>query len=344
MIESCLNWEPLLLQLRHPFVLSCGVSETRQSFWLRLRHDTGWGEAAIPPYYRVDPTEMIACWQKAVETNRAFPEDLDQVAAWIPDGPAVARCGLELALLDRIGRIRRQPLWNLLGAPGPQSQPTCFTISIDTPEAMAQMAAQCPLYPILKIKLGSNDDQTRLCAIRQVRPDVRLVVDANTGWTKEQAIDNLRWLDACRVEVVEQPVAKEDVPGLGEVQRHTRIAIVADESVQALEDVEKLHAAGVRAINVKLMKVGGLLPAMRMIRCARELEMKVMLGCMIETSLSVTAMAHLSGLADWIDLDAPLLIANDPFEGLTYDANARVRVPDRPGIGAARRAPRGKVS
>jgi L-alanine-DL-glutamate epimerase-like enolase superfamily enzyme len=333
MTQSCLSWQPLTLHLRHPFALSYGVSETRESFWVRLREDAGWGEAAIPPYYRVDASEMVGCWERAVEGDRALPDELEQVERWIPDGPAAARCAVELALLDRMGKLRGLPLWKLLGAPWPAPRPTCFTISIDTPEAMARMAGQCPSYPILKIKLGGEDDEARLRAIRQARRDVRLVVDANAGWTRQQAIDNVGWLGACGVELIEQPVGKDDHAGLGEVQRHTEIAIVADESVQTMDDVEKLHGAGVRGINIKLMKTGGLLAAVRMIERARELGMKIMLGCMIETSVGVTAMAHLSAFADWLDLDAPLLIADDPFAGVTYDERAQIHLPQRPGIG-----------
>jgi L-alanine-DL-glutamate epimerase-like enolase superfamily enzyme len=132
--------------------------------------------------------------------------------------------------------------------------------------------------------------------------------------------------------MVEQPVAQDDIAGLGYVQAHIDVPVVADESVQTMADVEQLAAAGVQGINLKLMKIGGLAPCLQMLRRSRELGLRVMLGCMVETSLGVTAMAHLSGLADWIDLDAPLLIANDPFEGLRYD-HADIHVPDRPGIG-----------
>jgi L-alanine-DL-glutamate epimerase-like enolase superfamily enzyme len=128
---------------------------------------------------------------------------------------------------------------------------------------------------------------------------------------------------------------------MGEVQKHTSIPIVADESVQTIEDVKTLADAGVRGINLKLMKVGGLSPAMRILKLARERQMQVMLGCMIETSIGTTAMAHLAGAADWIDLDAPLLISNDPFDGIRYDAHARISLPVRPGIGAVSRSCRG---
>jgi L-Ala-D/L-Glu epimerase len=330
-----LTWQPLALHLRNPFRLSYGVTESRRSFWLRLRADEGWGEAAIPPYYGISDDAMIASWQKAVARRDPLPDDPDAIAAWIgADGPAPARAALDLALHDRIARQRALSLYRLLDLPVPASLPTSFTIAIAEPDEMARLAIEAARYPILKIKLGSDDDVARLAAIRAARPDARLRVDANAGWSGEEAVIRLRQIESLDLEMVEQPVAKHDIAGMGYVQAHTDLPIVADESVQSMADLEALAAAGVRGINLKLMKVGGLGPGVAMLRRARELGLKVMLGCMIETSLGTTAMAHLAGLADWLDLDAPLLIADDPFDGLAYDDDARVRVPDRPGIGA----------
>jgi L-alanine-DL-glutamate epimerase-like enolase superfamily enzyme len=202
---------------------------------------------------------------------------------------------------------------------------------------MAKLAVQMRDYPVIKVKLGGDDDEACLAAIRAARPDVRLRVDANAGWSPEQALRRIEALAGFDLEMVEQPVPKDEIEGMGYVQRHTEVPVVADESVRTLADVDKLAAAGVRGINLKLMKVGGLAPCLRLLKRARELGLQIMLGCMVETSLGTTAMAHLSGLADWIDLDAPLLIANDPFEGLDYDRHGRIRVPDRPGIGVLRK-------
>jgi L-Ala-D/L-Glu epimerase len=337
------TWEPLTLHLRNPFRLSYGVTESRRSFWLRLQADGGWGEAAIPPYYGISDDAMIDFWQNAAVRSDPLPDDPCVIAAWIgTDGPAPARAALDLALHDRIARQRAVPLHRLLNLPAPASLPTSFTIAIAEPDEMARLAVEASRYPILKIKLGSDDDATRLGAVRAARPDVRLRVDANAGWSAEEAVARLRQIECYELEMVEQPVAKHDITGMGYVQAHTELAVVADESVQSMADLEALAAAGVRGINLKLMKVGGLGPGVAMLRRARELGLKIMLGCMIETSLGTTAMAHLSGLADWLDLDAPLLIADDPFDGVTYGEDARVRVPDRPGIGATLR--RGDVA
>ncbi len=333
-----LTWHTQTLHLRNPFRLSYGVSETRRSFWLRLADDSGWGEAAIPPYYGVADEHMMAVWAAAAERSDPFPDDPAEISTWVGvEGPAPARCALDLALHDRIGRRQGLPLWRLLDLPEPSALPTSFTIAIAEPDEMARLAAEAYAYPILKIKLGSEDDLARLTAVRAARPDAQIRVDANAGWSPQEAVAQLRRLEPLRLEMVEQPVAKDDIAGLGYVQAHTDLPVVADESLQSAADLEALAAAGVRGINLKLQKVGGLAPGLQLIRRARELGMQVMLGCMIETSLGVTAMAHLAGLADWLDLDAPLLIADDPFDGVRYDAGACVRVPERPGIGAVRR-------
>jgi L-alanine-DL-glutamate epimerase-like enolase superfamily enzyme len=338
-----LTWEPVTLQLRNPFRLSYGVSETRRAFWIRLAGDEGWGEAAIPPYYHVAEADMVATWAVAAARQRPFPDDPAGIPAWVgEDGPAPARCALDLALHDCIARRRGVPLYELLGLPKPPALPTSFTVAIAEPAEMARLAAEATRFSVIKVKLGSDSaadggDASRLAAVRAARPDARLRIDANAGWAPEEAVARLKDLERFGLEMVEQPVAKDDFEGMGYVQAHTAVPVVADESLCSLEDLERLYAAGVCAVNLKLMKVGGLRPGLRIARRARELGMHIMLGCMIETSLGTTAMAHLAGLADWLDLDAPLLIANDPFEGIGYDDQARIDVPPRPGIGVVRR-------
>jgi L-alanine-DL-glutamate epimerase-like enolase superfamily enzyme len=310
----------------------------RQVFWIRLADDAGWGEAAIPPYYGVDDAAMIATWESAARRSEAFPDDPTEVEAWVGgSGPAPARCALDLALHDRIARQRGVPFHRMLGLPAPPPLPTSFTIGMDAPEEMARLAAAAATYPVLKIKLGSDNDPARLAAVRAARPDARLRVDANAGWSADEALARIEELESCGLEMIEQPVAKHDISGMGRVQAHTTLPVVADESVQSMEDIEALAAVGVRGINLKLQKVGGLSPALRMLVRARSLGLRVLLGCMIETSLGTTAMAHLAGLADWLDLDAPLLITDDPFVGLTYGLRAQVQIPERPGIGATLR-------
>ncbi len=342
-----LIWTPLTLILRNPFRISYGTSDTRQVFWIRLtgdscgddsQHDSGWGEAAIPPYYGVQTNSMTDFWETLARSGRAFPDDPDQVENWVGlQGPAPARCAVEMALYDRIARQRGQTLYALLGLPKPQPLATCFTLGIDTPQHMARMAQQAGSLPILKIKLGVGGDEVRLAAIREARPDARLWVDGNAGWTFDQAAAELPMLEKFEIEMLEQPLPKEQIERMGELQRQTRIPIVADESLQTMDHLERLAAAGVKAVNLKLQKLGGLSPGVRVARRARELGLHVLLGCMIESSLGTTAMAHLMALADWIDLDAPMLISNDPFDGLHYAQNGLVSLPERIGIGVIRK-------
>ncbi len=333
-----LSWQAFTLRLRVPFRLSYGVTETRRAFGLSLRGEEGRGEAAIPPYYGVSDESMFALWGSLARSNAPFPDDPGGIQGWVGNaGPAPARCAVDLALHDRIGCRSGLPLWRLLGLPRPAPLATCFTIAIDEPEEMARQAVAASAYETLKIKLGSADDFARLQAIRAARPDAKLRVDANAGWDVDAAVALARKLEPLDVELIEQPVRKDDFAGMGEVQRATSIPVIADESCQSLADVEALGAAGAAGINLKLMKAGGMTNGAAMARRARELGMRVMLGCMIETSVGVTAMAHLAGLADWLDLDSPLLIANDPFEGLRYDAHGVISLPDRPGIGAVPR-------
>ena len=328
-----LTWEAITLKLHNPFRLSTGVSTTRRAYWIRLTDDEGWGEGTIPPYYNVKDDDMKSFWDNASQQKIPFPDDPSEISSWIgQEGPAPARAALDLALHDRIGKKLNLPLYELLGLPKPAPVSTAFTISISSLEEMAQMAAERPQYPIIKLKLGSDDDIGRVAAVRSARPDVKLYVDANAGWSPDEAVKLAAALAPYHIEMIEQPVPGEDIEGLGYVQKHTDIPIVADESVQSIDDIEELAKAGVQGINLKLMKIGGLAPAMQMLRRGRELGLKIMLGCMAETSLGVTAMAHLSAWADWIDLDAPLLISNDPFDGINYD-DAQISLPDRFGIG-----------
>ncbi|MCX8026079.1 MAG: dipeptide epimerase, partial [Thermanaerothrix sp.] len=329
-----LRWQRLTLVLRHPFRLSYGVSETRQTYWLRLGEDMGWGEATLPPYYGVDLATFETFWAQRASAAINLPQSVEEVPAWVGEaGPATARCALEMAVLDYLARQAGQPLYRWLNLAVPPALPTSVTIAIDTPEAMAEMARRMQTYPVLKLKLGSAEDLERLIRVREARPDAEIRVDANAGWTLDEAKTYLPRLEALGVAMIEQPLPKLAVAEMGQLQAMTHIPIVADESLQTYADVEVLAAVGVRGINVKLMKTGGVLNALRIVRRARELGLNILLGCMIETSLGTTAMAHLAALADWLDLDAPLLIANDPFEGLKYDAEGRIQIPERPGVG-----------
>ena len=332
-----LTWEQIELKLINPFRLSTGVSFTRTAHWVRLENDEGWGEGTIPPYYNISDRSMQSFWEERSTSQVPFPDDPSGIASWIgSDGPAPARAALDLALHDRIGKMRGVPLYELLDLPFPGGFPTAFTIAIAEPEVMAQMASDRPEYPIIKLKLGSEDDISRVAAVRQARPDVRLFVDANAGWTPGEAVRLIQELEPFQLEMIEQPVPGEDIEGLGFVQANSKVPIVADESLKSLDDLTRIAQAGVQGVNLKIMKLGGIGPTLELLLKAKELGVKIMLGCMTETSLGVSAMSHLAGLANWIDLDAPLLIANDPFDGIRYQ-KAEIILSERSGIGVIKK-------
>ncbi len=337
-MKNRLSWSELTLNLKNPFTVSYGSSTTRTAYWIRLDNDEGWGEGTIPFYYGIDFKTMTDYWDQAAQKQEPFPESIEEIAPWIDKtAPPPAQTALDIAFHDRIGKQLHKPIYELLGVPKPLPMITSYTISIDTPEAMAKMAASIQNYPFIKIKLGAPGeedlDEARLEAIRSVRPDARLRIDANAGWKAEDAIRLVHRLEKFDLELIEQPTAKKDFQGMGLVQAETDIPIVADESVQTIEDIDRLQAAGVQGINLKLMKCGGLTNGLAMLKRAKSYGMKVMLGCMVETSVGVGAMTHLMGLADWIDLDTPMLISNDPFLGLTYTDCAELIPPTGFGIG-----------
>ena len=327
-------WEKIALELTNPIRIAYGENRIYHVYWIRLAEDSGWGEGAIPSNAGNLEKEMLAYWADAARSDVHFPVSIHQIHGWIGEGgPAPARCALELALLDRIGRVEGKPLYQVLDLPEPEPLPTSFTIALDTPQKMAEIANNVKAYPILKVKLGGEDDEDCIAAIREVRPDAKIRVDVNAGWDLSKAIRMARQLAVYNLELIEQPLAPDQITEMGILQSTTRIPIVADESIRNLEDLHALGLAGVAGINLKLMKTGGILPALEMIQVAKDYNMRIMLGCMIETSLAVTAMAHLSGLADWIDLDAPLLIKNDPLSGIKYNKHLKITLPNQPGIG-----------
>ena len=245
-------------------------------------------------------------------------------------GEPAAVAAVDMALWDLLGRRRGLSVGDLLEVPPGPTPPTSFTIGLDSPEAVARRVREAGDYEVLKIKLGGDEDRAVLEAVRDVT-DRPVRVDANEGWTLETAAARLEWLAAMGVELVEQPLPAGRLEESRELRRRSPLPIVADEDVHQAADVARL-AGAFDGINVKLMKCGGLEEARRMIAAARAHGMRVMLGCMIESSLAVTAAGHLSPLVDWADLDGNLLVTNDPFRGLTVEGG-RLVLPEGPGLG-----------
>lgn len=330
-----LSIHPLTLDLRTTFRVSHGASDQRHNVLVRLEHAglTGYGEAAAVFYYG-ETQESLTTYLKSIPTLDDDPFALEDVINGLPDGPLAGRAAVDIALHDLWGKLLGQPLYRLFGlSPSPLPQ-TSFTISIDSPEVMAQRAKESN-YPIIKIKLDADAPEAQVAAIRQVM-NARLRVDANSAWTPEQALDVITRLASYNLELVEQPLAStepESYRWLHErlQERGVTIPIFADESVKTARDVARF-AGAIDGVVVKLMKSGGLRESLRAIHTARAHGMQVMLSCMIESSVGVTTAAHLAPLCDHLDLDGPLLIANDPFTGLRYDG-ANLFIPNAPGTG-----------
>jgi L-Ala-D/L-Glu epimerase len=332
-----LSWEPITLDLKTPFRIAHGTSSQRHNVLVRL--DEGVGEAPAVPYYGETQASILE-YLSRVPVLGDDPSDLDAVLNRLPSGSRAARAAIDIALHDLWGKRLGQPLFRLFGL-NPETIPlTSFTIALEEPSEMAQRAKDSG-FPILKVKLGGGRDLEIVSAIRQAT-DATLRADANGGWSREEAAQLLPRLAEQGLELIEQPLAAADIEGLRWLRKRmraegVRIPILADESVRTAREVASL-AGAVDGVVIKLMKTKGLREALRAIHTARAMDMQVMLSCMVETSVGVTAAAHLAALCDYVDLDGPLLIKNDPYQGLRYQG-ARIILPDGPGLGVEPRVP-----
>jgi len=253
--------------------------------------------------------------------------DIDLLA---PHNPA-AKASIDIALHDLVGKLMNQPWYNIWGYDKNKAPFTSFTIGIDTPDVVRQKTKEAEEYKVLKVKLGRDTDKEMIETIRSVT-DKPITSDVNQGWTnKESALEMLHWLKDHGVVMVEQPMPKERIDDLAWLTERSPLPIIGDEGVQRLSDVK--NAVGVyHGINIKLMKSTGMREAQKMLTLARSLGMKVMIGCMTETSCAISAASHLSPMVDWADLDGALLIKNDVFDG-TKIINGKLTLMDRPGLG-----------
>jgi len=337
-IPSHLEHKTVELRLRHAWTISRNSSREKRNVLTRLRHAgfEGWGEAAPNPRYGEDAESVSAALQALAPE---LPDDpgrldaiLDRVETALPSSPS-ARAAVDIALHDWAGRMSGQPLYRLLGTDPGRTPATAQSIGIDAIPVMQEKVREAGDVPVLKIKVGLKDDRAILEGIRAVTGKP-LWVDANEGWADpEQAVEMIRWMQGMGVVLVEQPMPAADLEGARLVRGRVDLPLFADEAAVSPADVPRLLGA-YDGINVKLQKSGGLRAARRMIDAARESGLKVMLGCMIETSIGITAAAHLSPLADLADLDGHLLIENDPFDGVQV-RDGLIILPDRPGLGVA---------
>ena len=332
--------EVLELRTKHPFIIARGGQSDYRTVWVRLKDgdgNEGWGEAAPTKFYG-ETTETVLA---ALDTYGAHlpddPFDLEEAERrWeelLHRNPA-ARAALSSALHDLVGKRLGVPLYRLWGLDPTKAPRSTFTIGIDQPEKMRAKVREAEQYPILKIKLGTDRDVEILRTIRDTT-DREIRVDANCGWTLKQTVRMLPVLEEFGVTVLEQPLPADQLDGLGEIRRRADIPVIADESCETAADITPL-VGKVDGINIKLAKCGSLREAIRMIAIARAQGMIVMVGCMIESSIGITAAAHFTPLVDIVDLDGAALLADDPFVGATIDGG-QVSLPSGPGLGVRRR-------
>lgn len=337
-----LHYEPITLELATPFRIAHGTSLARHNVLVRLRHagHEGWGEAAPVRQHHESQAGVLDYLDSlaAIWPRWGDPFLLEEILSSLPPGSQAARAAIDIALHDWIGKALGLPLSRLLGLDPARAPAASFTISLGTVDEVQCRArdAAAAGFSILKLKLDA-DEEGSLALARAVRAacSARLVVDANCAWSETQARRLLPALAELGVEWVEQPLPEEDLDGLRRLHRSAPLPLFADEPVRTARDIPRL-ADCVDGVNIKVMKAGGLREALRMVAVARAHGLQVMLGCMIETSLGITASAHLAPLVDWADLDGNLLLANDPFSGVAVE-QGRLVLPDGPGLGVTPR-------
>ncbi len=320
------------LELRHTFRLSRGATDRRQNLIVEIEHDglKGLGEAAPISRYDQDcdsAARAVDAMAKHIANPRAFAQAADEAAV---AGQPAAAAAVDMALRDLAGKRLEAPLYELMGVDPRRTPITSYTIGLDTPEIVERKVREAGDFEVLKVKMGTDEDRQVLEAVRSVT-DRPLRVDANEGWTMDDALERLDWLASLGVELVEQPLPASQLAATRELRRLSPLPLFADESLHVAADIPRL-AQAFDGINIKLMKCGGIGEALHMIAVARAHGMKIMLGCMIESSLAITAAAVLSPLVDYTDLDGNLLIRDDPYRGVTVKGG-RLVLPEGPGLG-----------
>lgn len=332
-----LSFEPYELKLKHVFTVSSFSRSTTPDVQVRIDYDgyTGYGEASMPPYLG-QTVESVCSFLKKVDLEQ-FPDPfwIDDILTYIDslsDGDSAAKAAVDIALHDLVGKIIGAPWHRMLGLNPEKTPNTTYTIGIDTDEMVKlktrEVAGQ---FKILKVKLGTPRDREMIRAIREVS-DLPIAVDVNQGWkNKKKALDEIFWLKEQGIVMVEQPMPKEMLDANAWLTERSPLPTFADEAIQRLKDIPAVKGA-YTGINIKLMKCTGMREAWKMMNYARAEGMKVMIGCMTETSCAIAAAAQLSPAVDFADLDGNLLIANDIFRGTTI-VDGKITLNQLPGIG-----------
>lgn len=331
-----LCYKPYSLQLKHVFTVASNSRSSTPVVLVALAFEgyMGFGEASMPPYLG-ESHESVLSFLESVDLSGFdspfLTEDILTYVDGIRAGNTAAKASVDIALHDLLGKMMNQPWYKIWGY-NPENTPyTSFTIGIDEPDVVRKKVAEAEPYKLLKVKLGLDSDRRMIATIRELT-DKPICVDVNQGWkNKEQALEMAHWLAEQGVVFIEQPMPKELVDENAWLTERSPVPTIADEAIQRLSDVHS--AKGVYSgINIKLMKCTGLREAKRMVELARELDLKVMLGCMTETSCAISAAAQLAPVVDWADLDGALLISNDLYEGMWIE-DGKIRLSERSGIG-----------
>jgi L-alanine-DL-glutamate epimerase-like enolase superfamily enzyme len=334
---AMLEYKIKQLNLTHTWTISRNSSDVKNNVFVKYTRNGvfGIGEAAPNIRYNETPESTIEVIQKAIPVIEKIDPwhfvDMGYAIQELAEEQTAAKCAIDIAIMDWVGKSLGVPLYKYFGLDKSKAPITTFSIGIDTPEVMQQKIREAEQYPILKIKVGRDNDEEIMRAVREVT-DKPLRVDANEGWkSKEEALEKILWLETIGVEFIEQPMPSTMLEETRWLRERVHIPIIADEAVKKASDIPTL-ATAYDGINIKLMKSAGIQEALRMIWMARSLGMKIMLGCMIESSCAIAAAAHISPLVDYADLDGNLLISNDPFKAATV-TRGKMTLPDKPGLG-----------
>ncbi|HET6528541.1 MAG TPA: dipeptide epimerase [Balneolaceae bacterium] len=334
-----LEHEIVELPLAQPFTIARGTKKTVRNVIVKLSKDgmTGYGEAAPNKRYDEDAEKVIQFLKQLSESffdDIKTPEQLES-SMKSAESPKSAQSAIQMSWLDWWGKSQHQPLWKLWEAPSNKTPTTSYTIGLDTTEVMQQKVEAAAEYPILKVKLGTDRDQEIIQAIREIT-DKPIRVDANEGWTSiEEAKQQISFLAEQNIEIVEQPMPSSMSAEMKELKQWSLLPLMADESFMGDENLDEI-AECFDGINIKLAKIGSLVKAREVIKQARERDLKVMIGCMIESSVGISAGALLGTWADYVDLDGNLLIKGDPFKGPELDEEKRLVLGEQAGLGVRR--------
>lgn len=330
-----LSYHPYQLKLKHPFKLAYGTRTSTDIVLVELNHEghTGYGEASLPPYL-AERIESVIAFLDMIDASRLDPFRFSETVLYLDEvepGNNAAKAAIDIALHDLLGKMENKTLAKLMSIPTSGPVQSSYTIGMSTQEELKTKLIEASEYPIIKLKLGGNNDKELVEAYLE-QATKPYCVDVNQGWEDSHyALEMAAWLSEHGCLFIEQPMPTGMIEETSLLTEVSSIPIIVDESVRRLDDLASLKGV-CNGINIKLMKCAGIFEAVRMIEEARKMEFQVLIGCMAESSCAVTAAANLAPLADWADLDGPALINNDPFRGVRM-VDGNMILPSGPGLG-----------